>query len=248
MSLTPEELRQLARNDVLAFTSLEPPKTPAELLLRPCQPITGTLPAEPEPMTLAELQRGLAVIAAESHGLDAALAQVGGTLRFLMENGTDTATLGPLQTLARALNDLRGGNAAPLLKPARRATKHKGQRGLHELRETLVALLVEAFTCAWPCDERRRREKALAHVARALAAAGIERKPDSERGHRGGKAYDAEALAHWRRRAVKREDWSERIAELKGQGRWPKGPGDTQAAEALLADLLPRLASETGTD
>lgn len=220
-----------------------------QTLRQPCQPVaTGALAATQatEPMTLPKLQDALAICAAEKVELVAALKQVGAVLCYLRENGTDEAALAPLKALGEELYNLRGGNASALLKPARvRTTKERTLRLFQERRELYVALIVEAYVVAWPPDETQRRDSALKHVARALNDAGIRRK--GMRPHRGGPEFDVPALKHWRTRAMKSADWDRHIAQLKEDGRWPKGPGDTQAAEALLADWLAELAAEFAT-
>jgi hypothetical protein len=243
--MSPEELRRLARHDARAFGEPDLPATPKETLRRPCKPILAEAvrPAE-EHMTLEALQQGLAFVAGDRQGLEAAHCQLAGVLRFLRENNTDAEAVAPLLELAEALADLRGGNAAALLTTQQRKTEHKGPRALPERRETLVALLVEACMTAWPPYTRKREWEALKHVTDALKGAGITRPASSGRAN----YYDAHALEHWRRRAMKREDWHERIAELQRDGRWPSGPGDKAAAEALLASMLPMLAAELAND
>jgi hypothetical protein len=198
-------------------------------------------------MTLEELQAGLAHIASDNRkAFEAAFAQVGAVLRYLRENNTNEAALAPLKALGEELCNLRGGNASALLKPARvRTTKERTPRLFQYRRELFVALLVEAYVVAWPVDETQRLERALERVLRALNDAGIRRK--ATRPHRGGPKYDAPALRHWRARAKKSADWPRRIAELKADGRWPRGPDDTMAADALLADWLATLAAEFAT-
>lgn len=241
--MSPEELRRLARHDARAFGEPDLPATPEAMLRRPCKPILAEAvrPAE-EPMTLGALQEGLAYVAGDRQGLEAAFCQLGGVLRFLHENGTDATAVAPLRQLAEALNDLRGGNASALLVTQQRKAEHKGPRALPERRETLVALLVEAFMQAWPPYTRKREWEALKCVTDALKRAGIKGPAD------GGPRKNYAALEHWRRRAMKREDWHEHIAQLQRDGRWPSGPGDKAAAEALLASMLPRLAAELAND
>jgi hypothetical protein len=220
-----------------------------QTLRQPCQPVaTGALAATQatEPMTLHELQDALAICASDKVELVAALKQVGAVLEFLRDNGTDEATLVPLQSLGRALYDTRYGNVAALLKPLPRTTKQRRPPVLQVQRETLVALLVEAFVVAWPSDETRRLDRALERVARAMGDAGIRR--DSMRPHRGGPEFDVAALEHWRRRAMRHADWPRNIATVKEQRGWPEGPGDTVAADALLADWLPDLAVDFARD
>lgn len=222
-----------------------------QTLRQPCQPVTtGALAATPatEPMTLRKLQDALTICASDKVVLVAALGQVGAVLCYLRENGTDEAALAPLKALGEELYNLRGGNASALLKPACvRTTKERTPRLFQERRELFAALTVEAYVVAWPPDETQRLARALKHVARALARAGIKRAAISKRGIRGGVAFDSTALKHWRARAMKSADWDRHIAQLKEDGRWPKGPGDTQAAEALLAGWLAELAAEFAT-
>lgn len=219
--MTPEELRRVARQDARGHNG--------------------------PPMSLHELQRGLALIARDGSGLDAAFSQLGALLKFLQENGTDRMALAPTHKLAEALIDLLGGNSAPMLKP-RRLAEHKEPRGKHERRELYVALLVEAFIQSAPAEERRVQDNALETVADALKSLGIER-AETERQERKpiaatAKEYLPETLRHWWRNAKKHEDWQERIDVLNEAGRWPKGRGDIATAEAMLASWLPKLADD----
>lgn len=184
-----------------------------------------------------ELLDGLALIASEQKGLPASLSQVAALLRWLRDNGAPEPALRPLQELAEALLDLHEGHAAPLLKTGRRQTPQRV--GPARLR-VLLALLVEAHT-----QVRRSKQEATEHVAAELKKAGVERPVKGKRPHRETtEHYSPKALEHWWAGEAKRASFLERIEDLRAAGRWPSGPGDTLAADALTAEWLALLKAE----